>query len=112
MKLCFFLQTSHRISPRVEKIQFRNQTVFQRRETRPSDLFRSPLRNINYSEGSMRGKGSGRFEQRNQSNPSLKQKDTNKSFQSYNLEKVNFTWSMRILSPISQTTVLIPNKSD
>lgn len=60
----------------------------------------------------MRGKGSGQFEQRNQSTPSLGQKDTNKSFQSYNLEKVNFTWSMRILSPISQTTVLIPHKSD
>lgn len=48
------------------------------------------MRNIKCSEGNMRGKGNGQFEQRNQSNPSLGHKDANKSPQSYKSEESEF----------------------
>lgn len=65
-------------------------SVFLQSEIRPWDLFRSPLGNISYSEGNMRGKGSGQFEQRNQSDPSLGHKDSNKSFRSYKFGESKF----------------------
>lgn len=61
-----FSEALYFISLRIEKTQFRNQTVFIQSEIGPAEFFGSTLRNIMYFEGNITGKYKSQFE-KNQS---------------------------------------------
>lgn len=62
-----FSKALYFISLRIEKTQFRNQTVFIQSEIGPAEFFGSTLRNIMYFEGTITGKYKSQFEKKNQS---------------------------------------------